>query len=498
MRVPHYLVKTPSGTWHFRRRMPVSLIGVLGKPVIKRTLGTRELPVARDIALNLWRAYDELHTYVRTRVMAGKKDVAEIIAGLTGEGRHYRLIRKPDGSIEVEAKGKEDHAHAMEAVEKIGTLANEPYVQQLMREAAQQAVSAQHAPALPTQAPSPVVVASQTAFPSPASLAGIPALPIGKVVAEWLSDIKSGTVPKTLSIKRTAVEGFASHYGEKNSLRDAGRIDVGQWVMALRNGGLTTPTIVNKCSYLRGFFDWAKGKGYYPKFAKDDNPAAGQIVYGVREKRARRKHGFKAFTEAELQILYGPAFLAKLPSTVQLGAWIGLYTGARVSEVGQLMLSDFIEVDGIPCIRINDDTVGQSLKNDASSRTIPVHPELIRLGLLDHVAELRKKGEKKLFPKVKVDAVNGQGNWLSKAFSRHVELALPKPDMGKLGFHSLRKTVVQTLQVKGVTAELRAAYVGHDLDDEHHTSYSANPKMSQLLEAVSQLAYPVSPASGAA
>lgn len=118
MRVPHYLAKTPSGTRHFRRRMSVCFVGIFNKPVIKRTLGTPELPVARDVALALWRAYDELHTYVRARVMAGKKDVAEIIAGLTGEGRQYRLIRKPDGSIEVEAKGKEDHAFAMEAVEK--------------------------------------------------------------------------------------------------------------------------------------------------------------------------------------------------------------------------------------------------------------------------------------------------------------------------------------------------------------------------------------------
>jgi hypothetical protein len=100
MRIPHYLVKSPSGTWHFRRRTPVSLIGIFNKPVIKRTLGTRDLPVAHDIALALWRASDELQTHARTRAMAGKKDVAEIIAGLTGEGRHYRLIRKPDGSIE--------------------------------------------------------------------------------------------------------------------------------------------------------------------------------------------------------------------------------------------------------------------------------------------------------------------------------------------------------------------------------------------------------------
>jgi hypothetical protein len=41
MRVPHYLVKTPSGTWHFRQRMPVCLVGIFNKPVIKRTLGTR-------------------------------------------------------------------------------------------------------------------------------------------------------------------------------------------------------------------------------------------------------------------------------------------------------------------------------------------------------------------------------------------------------------------------------------------------------------------------
>lgn len=109
MRVPHYLVKTPSDTWHFRRRMPVSLTGIFNKSVIKRSLGTRELPVARDVALALWRAYDELNTYVRTRAMAGKKDVAAIIGGLTGEGRHYRLIRKPDGSIEVEAKGIQYH-----------------------------------------------------------------------------------------------------------------------------------------------------------------------------------------------------------------------------------------------------------------------------------------------------------------------------------------------------------------------------------------------------
>ncbi len=312
-------------------------------------------------------------------------------------------------------------------------------------------------------------------------------MPIGKVVTQWLADIKSGTKPKTFSIKTTAVENFARHYGEKNPLKDAGRIDVGNWVQSLRASGLQTPTIVNKCSYLRGFFDWAKARGYYPSFAKDDNPAAGQVVFRTREKRLRRAFGFKAFTDEQVKILFSAKALAGLNETATLGAWIGLFTGARVAEVGQLALDDFVMVEGIPCIRITDEGEGQSVKSSVSNRTIPVHPKLIKLGLLKRVDELRKAGEKRLFPKVKINGVNGSGNWLSKAFTRHVEAHLSKPEKGKFGFHSLRKTVVQGLQTAGVPAEIRAAYVGHELDDEHHAAYSRAPTMKELLNAVTKL-----------
>jgi hypothetical protein len=51
----------------------------------------------------------------------------------------------------------------------------------------------------------------------------------------------------------------------------------------------------------------------------------------------------------------------------------------------------------------------------------------------------------------------------------------------------LRKTVVQGLQTKGVASEIRAAYVGHELDDEHHATYSRAPTSKELLDAVSKL-----------
>ena len=53
----------------------------------------------------------------------------------------------------------------------------------------------------------------------------------------------------------------------------------------------------------------------------------------------------------------------------------------------------------------------------------------------------------------------------------------------------LRKTVVQGLQDLGVQAEARAAYAGHELDDEHHAAYSRAPTMQELLDATSKLVW---------
>ncbi|KRE89663.1 hypothetical protein ASG87_04930 [Frateuria sp. Soil773] len=172
-------------------------------------------------------------------------------------------------------------------------------------------------------------------------------------MTQWLAEIKSSTRPKTFKIKATAVEGFARHYGEKSSLKDAGRIDVGNWVQALRAGGLQTPTIVNKCSYLRGFFDWAKARGYYPPFAKDENPASGQVVYGTREKRKRRALGFKPFTNEQIQALYAPKTMEKgLSEAARWGAWVCKLYGRTLEQLAvdldRRLLDEKIE----PALRI--------------------------------------------------------------------------------------------------------------------------------------------------
>lgn len=209
------------------------------------------------------------------------------------------------------------------------------------------------------------------------------------------------------------------------------------------------------------------------------------MIFRKREKVKRRALGFKAFTLEQVQKLYAPAALKKLSEGARWGALIGLYTGARVSEVGQLALDNFTDVDGVPCLTITDEGEGQSVKNEASRRTIRIHPDLLALELMERVERLREAGEARLFPKLKVGAVNGAGNWLSKAFTRHIAaVGIEQPATGKFGFHSLRKTAIQTMKSARVPLEWRCAYVGHDLDEEHVETYSGEYGPREMLGIV--------------
>ncbi len=295
----------------------------------------------------------------------------------------------------------------------------------------------------------------------------------------------TGELRKTYTQKAAAVNGFVSHYGERKPLDGVGRYQIAMWVDALRASGLVTSTINNKLSYLGGFLAWAAARDHYPAFKKEDSPTKGHVINSKSEKKNRRAHGFKAFTEDQIQTLYAPSMLAWLSEGARWGAVIGLYTGARVSEVGQLALVDFTTVEGVPCLTITNEGAGQSVKNDASMRTIPIHHDLLALGLMERVEGLRRAGEQRLFPGVKVDGVNGAGNWLSKAYARHIGRAkFPELAKGRYGFHSLRKTAVQAMKAAKVPLEWRCAYVGHDLDEQHVETYSGAYGPLAMLDAV--------------
>ncbi len=68
---------------------------------------------------------------------------------------------------------------------------------------------------------------------------------------------------------------------------------------------------------------------------------------------------------------------------------IALYTGCRLNEVCQLEVGDIITENGIHLFMIKETGDRQSVKNTSSTRAIPIHPVLIKLGLLELVEQIK-------------------------------------------------------------------------------------------------------------
>ncbi|MBN8887999.1 MAG: integrase [Rudaea sp.] len=462
MRLAHHVIRHSSGTWHFRLRVPAVLQSALGLRVVKRSLQTTCPQAARVRAYTLTVRYAALFVAARDALMPRSPipSVDRILAEVErGETRRFEYEADPLTGRVLKAKSDgtpQDNADLLAAL---------------------RLMTAQ-----------PVVAVSPAAPPA----VKVKAIALGEAAQKYRLTLDPATMPrKTLTQKMAAVNGFATWKGVKAPLSEVTRTDVSEWFLALRGNGLATPTLTNKGSYLTAFFLWAKGAGYY-HFDRDDNPGARHVVYLAREKRQRKKLGFRSFTPQELQKIYSPDALARLNDKTRWGAVLGLYLGARVSEVGQIALVDFVDVHGLWCVRITDEGEGQSLKNEVSIREVPVHPDLIRLGLRDRVAALRAAGETRLLPGVQPGAANGLGGWLSSAFGRYlvalgIKVELPPSSRKKgpkVGFHSLRRTAIEHLQAAGMAAEARAQYVGHEIDDEHRAVYSRPLSMPELLHGV--------------
>ena len=73
------------------------------------------------------------------------------------------------------------------------------------------------------------------------------------------------------------------------------------------------------------------------------------------------------------------------------GFWLpiaALFTGARQAELAGLRVSNVQELEGVPLLFIVvNRRAGKRIKTKASERVVPVHPELVKLGFLNYVAE---------------------------------------------------------------------------------------------------------------
>jgi integrase len=199
------------------------------------------------------------------------------------------------------------------------------------------------------------------------------------------------------------------------------------------------------------------------KFGLATNPVSGVKVRGEVGEAKPRDY----FTADELKRIFSsPVFANGFRTRGGAGEaayWIpliGLYTGARLNEIGQLKVSDIQESEGVWFFRITNRGEGQSLKVRGSRRRVPVHPELARLGLLKYAGGLREANQERLFPEVMPDS-HGHltGRW-SKWWNRYLDDAVGIDDRSR-DFHSFRHTFKHQCRACSIPEDVQDALTGH-------------------------------------
>ena len=130
------------------------------------------------------------------------------------------------------------------------------------------------------------------------------------------------------------------------------------------------------------FGNWAKRHGH----------ASDNVFDGMKIKKPKgAKTGRKPYTYEQSSKLYNE--LTQNTSGLvnkadhKWSALLGMFTGARLNEIAQLLPTDVKQENDIWFIDITDDGHNQKLKAPASRRKVPIHTELIKLGFFEFVAE---------------------------------------------------------------------------------------------------------------
>jgi len=161
-------------------------------------------------------------------------------------------------------------------------------------------------------------------------------------------------------------------------------------------------------------------------------------------------------------------------------------------------VEDVTELEGVPVILIDDagepgadEADKKRVKTEAGKRFVPVHPELQRIGFLVFTARMRAKGERRLFPELKPDALGYLSGPFSKWFNDKRRF-LGKLDMAVTGvsFHSFRHNYRDALREAEIGLERVRALGGWRRDSDGEESiYGKGLKAATLYREIEKVRY---------
>ena len=216
-------------------------------------------------------------------------------------------------------------------------------------------------------------------------------------------------------------------------------------------------------SFIRAFVAWAADEErQYCKTA---------LTFTIEAKG----ENYDYFTKNDLKLIFD-----NLPSLAE-NSWqfwipiLGLYTGGRIAEIASLRTDYVSEKSELNVLRL------AGTKTDDSDRTIPIHPDLVKLGFLEYVKHRSDLKHETLFD-ITHSKQNGAGAQSSKWFTAY------KADIGLAGelkvFHSFRHTITDLMNQASVNNKAGSQYTGHVGEGGvRNEIYGRNPLSLEVMQA---------------
>ncbi|MCW9013928.1 MAG: site-specific integrase [Gammaproteobacteria bacterium] len=507
-----------NSTYYFRARIPSDLRGYLGKSEEKFSLKTKDQATARRLArqasvdfdCRCQRLRDDLQTSQGSKTTRVIDD--SLIQEVCDLWRHYTLsgdeYSRREGlfSEELEERAEERRATRellRETLRKCQLESIEPAMQvflhmigveltgeqqqyrsllyrflQTATEVHEQQIARDAGEVVWTpQAPSNTTINSSTQVE----------LSLEELFEDW-QRFDPNRPKRTVDDVRRVIDDFQRLVGNKD-VSCIDRQDIIRYRDDLIGRGLRSKTVNKKITFLCALFNVGINSGKLVV-----NPAQ-RVPVPKNDSRHRLP-----FDRVDLnRIFESPLYThgQRLGRRVgEASVWIpllALYQGCRVEELGQLLVEDVQRIDGIYCLVI-DDMPGENgqekrLKNTASRRRLPLHPELVKAGFLLYVEQVKTQGKEKLFPTLRPDRFGKFSAAFSKAFMKYLRKDLEITDPCKV-FHSFRHNFRDACREAGLDEEISDALMGHSNTQKMGRRYGTSFSLQRLNEAICKIEYP--------
>lgn len=238
-----------------------------------------------------------------------------------------------------------------------------------------------------------------------------------------------------------------------------------------------------------------------------DNDLVGvRIMDGVRAPKSKSV-GRKPYSDEALKQLFSGPVHANGWRPVQgrgeASYWLPLiaaYSGARLEEIAGLRASD---VTALALAQGDADEMAwffkfesrpennRRLKTEQSERETPIHPELIRLGLIQYAQSVLDAGETLLFPRLTAQASGQRANKWGEWFGKYRKTTCGVDD-DRIDFHSFRHTFKDACREAKIPEGLQRQMMGHEAKDVAD-GYGSGFSRRAAVEAIATVQIPGMP-----